>query len=585
VQEVLYEDLHDTLRALYHAALGRALERIPGQAEGARAVLLADHFLRGGVPEAAGRYVRAALEHLEWKNHEFGRSGDLAARALEHPDALSDPVRAFALEVHGRALVMAGEFDTARPVVEEAIRLAHAVSDVEVEIDARHRLAWLHMREARIDEAIEYMQRAAALAHEAGDEGREAVAHGRLAMYQRRAGNPDEAKRQLELGFAALEGSDDLFARARLLSDRATIALQLGHIEEARVAFREAKELAHAVGDVPTEFLLAAEWGRFAFREGRVQDAYDAAHRAVDLGRQIGTRHMEAFLLTNMARCLVRLGRLEEALTRADAAVTLSARTLGDGARKASLLSRSAVRTALGALEAAQEDLDGVRAEPDRDRDTDPATLLNAARMRARLLGLLGRHAEAEQALDEADAMVSARTPPGTRAGLKAQRGQLFEQQGRWDEAARQHDEAVALAVDAPTGTAPYALGRGRALREAGRQEEAAVALQDALAWAQETGHIGHATVAQVLLAALPGGDPLVARMALESHEESLPVADRVEAYAASWEATGEASDLEGAWRALRRLRDGAPAADREHLLTEVVLHRRVAEAARPTQG
>src|SRR6185295_1588836 len=99
LHQALYGGLSDSLRCEYHAALAGALERREGIAElspekidGARAVELADLFLRSGSGERALRYVEPALAHLD-RTYAGDTAAELASRALEAPGVVAGAAR------------------------------------------------------------------------------------------------------------------------------------------------------------------------------------------------------------------------------------------------------------------------------------------------------------------------------------------------------------------------------------------------------------------------------------------------------------------------------------------------------------
>jgi hypothetical protein len=103
--------------------------------------------------------------------------------------------------------------------------------------------------------------------------------------------------------------------------------------------------------------------------------------------------------------------------------------------------------------------------------------------------------------------------------------------------------------------------------------------LQSALRWGREKGLVRYQVPAEVFLAANGAGDLLAARVSLEQHEGSLSVTELLECHYVLWEATGEPVHLVQAREALAKMKEGARPEDRESLVQNVEIHRRVATA------
>ncbi|MHC4817267.1 MAG: ATP-binding protein, partial [Planctomycetota bacterium] len=129
VQEALYEAQSGLLRQRYHAAIGEALERRAGEAtDGATAVQLCEHFLKGGRGERALRYLDGALEHLAscYRNDE---AVGLARRALEIEGLLGGTRRAEVLLSLAERVHRLRRPEEEEPAVKEALALAEEDGD------------------------------------------------------------------------------------------------------------------------------------------------------------------------------------------------------------------------------------------------------------------------------------------------------------------------------------------------------------------------------------------------------------------------------------------------------------------------
>ena len=517
------------------------------------------------------------MEHLEWEASTYVASAELAEMALAVEGLLAGGDRAFALLVRGRTCVSAARLDEAAEALEETLVRAREAGEGGLEVDALKLLSWLGRRRGDRDGGEPYLEEAIARAHDLGEAGQEATALSRLSLLRMDHGRFEEADALSRRAFAALGETDDPFARTRLLSDLAALRIHQGRLEEAHALLEQTGRLTHAIGDVATEFLTAQATGRLAFRRGHFEDAVTHARTALELGRRLGMHHRDAFLLLNEGRCLMKVGRYDEAFLRVSESAEI-ARRHGDRIQLA------AAHKALSELHAARgalaEALDAATASKEIAAELGRADLpVHAALAEAAVLTLLGRLEDAERTVDAAAGGWSGRGPDSLGVGLTVARARLREAQGRHEEAHGLYEEAAEGARRSSLLVPPHTFWCARALLRAGRAEEAVGGLREALAWARKSAVPAFAVLAQVYLAGRPDGDRLAARVALEQHASRLTAEERVEAHLSLWEIDGERASLEAAWRELRRLVLGAPAADREAMPARVDLFRRVARA------
>jgi tetratricopeptide (TPR) repeat protein len=192
----------------------------------------------------------------------------------------------------------------------------------------------------------------------------------------------------------------------------------------------------------------------------------------------------------------------------------------------------------------------------------------------------LGDLLRARQTLDQSLALsrqIGARYPEGY--GLLAI-GRLADEEGDAAGALRLAEESLALRreIGHGDGVADSLLQIGDVQRRAGDAEAARTALEEALALSREQDRRPQVALALALFACLPGGDAAVAVAALADAGEA---SDSPRLRWLLFQATGDRAHLEAAKRLLDAALAKNPPEHHEAMLTNLRLHREIAEAAR----
>jgi tetratricopeptide (TPR) repeat protein len=163
-----------------------------------------------------------------------------------------------------------------------------------------------------------------------------------------------------------------------------------------------------------------------------------------------------------------------------------------------------------------------------------------------------------------------------TLAELDESQGDVTTAEARLDAACDHH------AGIAERNLPAHALvARGAFLVRRGRAPEARRDFDEAIAVAQRQSRSAEQLLALAHLAAMPGGDAGAAQSALAVDGHRVPVLCRMEARFLLWRATADRDNLVEARRLLDHLVAHAPPECRESMLSNVVLHRQIAEAAK----
>jgi serine/threonine-protein kinase len=311
-------------------------------------------------------------------------------------------------------------------------------------------LAWQVRAEGQYEEAAELFRRALdTQINLLGDESPlvASTMFGLASAYHDR-GSFDLAESLFE---QALERYDADAARPHPMA--ATALLNIGMIRRLKEQYlsaepmlRSALAMRQALYDPDHYMVIEAqsEWGQLLYYLGRYDEAYRVLLDGTESANRIlGPEHDKTVTLREaLAISLTLAGRYDEALARHDTALAIK-REQGEG-----------------------------------------ASLLASIMRSGRVLLEIGRLSEAEDRFAEGLAM----TEPTSVYRVLALRGsaQVAQRQGRYAEAERMFDEALAIAADGLRPTHRYTLGTQRSLAclliETGRYSEAAGILEQILA-------------------------------------------------------------------------------------------------------
>ena len=379
VHEALLAGISEPLREAYHASLADAIEsrdglasKDPSAADGAVAVAVCDHSLRGARGDRAAVWLDAALTHLESRHHNEA-AADLAGRALALPGLAVGRARIDLLLRRAARLDILGRRDDEGAALDEARRAADAE----------------------------------------GDPGLRATVLGRVAALQFKLSRFADAEVSIDAAIASARVGGDLRAEAFAHWVRGAVAWTAGRLAEARAAYEQYREICGRLGDVRMAANADLSIGNVLHVEGRCAEAADAYGRAVAAMGREGLAVLEAKARSNLAGALFGLGRYADA----DAMFTRSLETLREAGDRAgvavTLADHAPLRMDLGdghgarvALEEALEIARDVGA-----RDLEAAILV-------RLAAADQREGRPEQAEPRLRAALDLRKATGSRSGL-----------------------------------------------------------------------------------------------------------------------------------------------------------------------
>jgi eukaryotic-like serine/threonine-protein kinase len=321
VREAAYAMLTDSDRSLGHKLAGEWLEKV-GEPE---AVVLAEHFERGGDPERAAGWWRRSAEQALGGN-------DLAAvlervdRGLScHHEPLDGPLRVLKAEAHS----WRGEFPLAEEAAREAMAVCPAGGDLWYAAVGEAALA--AGVQGRSDVLRQLFAELAQVERAETPGDREVNALTRVAEQLLITGSP-------ELADKLLAGLDEL--ATRLAQDKPELAAKVFSALTLRRRFAgdagAARELAAAAigcferaGDVRQSCHQRGRVGYALLEIGEYAAAERALREVIGTSDRMGLANVASSARHNLGLTLSRLGKHEEART-VEAAAAAEFRALGN---------------------------------------------------------------------------------------------------------------------------------------------------------------------------------------------------------------------------------------------------------------
>jgi class 3 adenylate cyclase/tetratricopeptide (TPR) repeat protein len=312
-----------------HATLGKLELRLDSPDRG-------PERYRADVQEALSLLERLGDEHGQsraWRllgldsylRCQIGRAEEEFQRAVTHARAADDR-RAEAANLY--ALVQAAYWGPT-PVA-EGIRRCREVREraegsYRVEMSALHTLAGLHAMAGEFDRARELGDEAVQIAGKLGPNRFAALCSQFLGQVELLAGDPAAAARWLRWGAGILERMGERGLRSELTANLARALAEQGHDDEALEQANLAGELA-VKDDLYAQVERRGPLAAVLARRGRLEEAERVASEAVELAADSDMLAMQAGALLDLARVLRQAGRPGEAAPLAAQALALAER-------------------------------------------------------------------------------------------------------------------------------------------------------------------------------------------------------------------------------------------------------------------
>jgi predicted ATPase/Tfp pilus assembly protein PilF len=237
-------------------------------------------------------------------------------QALALADAPPPALRAKALLALGVLINTQGDFEQARPLLEQSLDLFRALDDASGMADALYALGRLANRQARYAEAEALLQESLHQAQVAGDPFRVPYALNILAFIYLACQKKAQAHAVYEQALAAARANGDQSAVAFVLTAVGELARQENDYARAAQFYNEGMRLAQELGQKTRVMMLMHNLAYVALHEGQIDHAAALFGDCLKLGIELPDKE-------NVGMCLIGLGCVATAAGRLERAVQL----------------------------------------------------------------------------------------------------------------------------------------------------------------------------------------------------------------------------------------------------------------------
>ena len=282
---------------LVRVAQATWLERLDEEQGNLRAAL--DWSLESGEIEV-GLRIAAALSRFWSTRGHMGEGRRWLTQALSSATDVDTRVLARAHFAAGYAALGQADYEEARPLFEESLRIARELGDAQLEGASLAQLAWLAMALGQED-AGELAAASLELARAAGDKLTSSGALNILAELASGRGDELEAKKLFDESLSLRRELGDKRLVANSLLSLARAELRSGGIERAGRLLEQGLALAREVGDTWAVSLAQSSLGWAALSKGDPNRANEAFGEAIALAKGRGDKRILAECLQGLA--------------------------------------------------------------------------------------------------------------------------------------------------------------------------------------------------------------------------------------------------------------------------------------------
>jgi DNA-binding SARP family transcriptional activator/Tfp pilus assembly protein PilF len=222
-----------------------------------------------------------------------------------------------------RYLDAGGHYPEALTIHSHAHAAAQRAGDQAAEAGALNRLASVHGRQCRYQQAADYLLRALALFRQVGDRMSEGPALINLGLVYHYLGRYQEAIGLYRQALAIYRETGEQLYTAITLDNLGNSEERLGRYDQAARHHRQALAFAADTGAQQLESNALVNLGTVGLRQGRYRQADGHLYKGLALSREIGYREAEADALARIGDLCLRQGRPEEAVRHLREALAL----------------------------------------------------------------------------------------------------------------------------------------------------------------------------------------------------------------------------------------------------------------------
>jgi predicted ATPase/class 3 adenylate cyclase len=318
-QEVAYESLPYSMRAMLHNQLGDFIESRYSNKLDRFVNLLAFHYGRSENDDKKRIYLRRAGEVAQ-EEYNNEAAIDYYRRVLPLlPSTEQVPI----LRKLGEVEQLVGRWEKAESYYEQAISLAEQLNDRPAQAWCEVAMGRLLWRQSQYTEALNQLEHARIVFEQLDNQaGVGQVWHeeGLLAAVQ---GNLEKARLFWRKSLAIRQELDDKVNIAHMLNNLALAARNLGEYEESRTLNEQALELRYKLGDKRAIANSLNNLGLMLSDLGEYDKARMQLEVAVELQREIGDRWEIANALHSLATAIRNQGDYTAARSLYDESLTI----------------------------------------------------------------------------------------------------------------------------------------------------------------------------------------------------------------------------------------------------------------------
>jgi serine/threonine-protein kinase len=312
VQEVLYSELPERLRAEYHTRSADAYARtVEGEPWGVQAEFLARHYLAGVEPGRARPHVAAALEHLE-SRYLYEAGLELIEQSVQVGE-LEERERFRLLVRKERLQYLLGRRSEQRDTLTELVQRAEKHGDPALRATAWVTLGSWHQTCGREPEGLEAFERAIELAALGGDRALECQCRTNAgsSLARMRRGEEALAAHAEALRIAEEMGNRDL--ECGVTGNIGQVLRHLSRYQESRAMYERCLEGALAMESELRERVAKSNLGLVHTELGNWAQAEKYLNETIAFGQRVGSVRYESPPTGNLGIALIYQGRLKQA--------------------------------------------------------------------------------------------------------------------------------------------------------------------------------------------------------------------------------------------------------------------------------
>jgi predicted ATPase/DNA-binding SARP family transcriptional activator len=266
--------------------------------------------------------ISLELARLDGVKASYAEAIDICQKVAGETDDILLQARAYL--IWGQSLDGQGECESARPILEKALKMARQIGQKQIEADSLRELGNAANRLGEHAVAIPYYKRSLNLGRELGDKRGESASLNNWATMEWELGNLPYA-RELYLEAQKLyQELGNLQGEAKVINNLSNVAADQGDLDTALLYCEQALQIHQDMGNPRGQSAVLNNMGANYFCQGNYAAARKCYKKALVLYRESSNRQAEAETLANLSSLDCVLGNLVDGRENAQKAIGLS---------------------------------------------------------------------------------------------------------------------------------------------------------------------------------------------------------------------------------------------------------------------